>query len=289
MTPYLFGLLMWLTMTPAADLSAATTAPPTRTSASTRWTKTTATTIGSTTTTARTTTTGVATTMAMAPAAAALPPTALGAPAPAPAPASAAPVALTADAVVGKVQAFYEKTKDFKASFTQVYFHKVYKREMKSKGLVYFKKPGLMRWEYTEPEPKLFVGDGKTLWVHEKTEATCYKSPLDESTLPTSITFLMGKGDLRAEFDAALLPDHPLAKKGYYVLELTPRKDAGHYKKVQLVVNPTTFLVEQTLVYDPTGNINTIVFGKPEIDSGLDPKLFSFVPPPGCDVVDLPK
>ncbi len=93
----------------------------------------------------------------------------------------------------------------------------------------------------------------------------------------------MGKGDLRSEFTTKLI-DEP---KGAYVLELTPKKGTGHYKKLILIVNAATFFVEQTVVYDPTGNTNHIVFGKVETGTGLDPKLFVFDVPPGVKVIEM--
>jgi outer membrane lipoprotein carrier protein len=258
MTPYLFSLMMWLTMTPASAL-----VPPAPKARLPRGPDVVFVSPG----------VGGA---AGAPATAA----------PAPVPVTAAPVLSPADEIVAKVQAVYEKTLAFKAAFTQIYSHKVYKRDMKSTGIVYFKKPGLMRMEYTTPEKKIFIADGKFFWMYEPAEDSAIKAPLDDSTLPTSITFLMGKGDLRTEFEAKLLADHPLGAKGALVLELTPRGSTAHYKKLQLVVNPTTWFVEETLVFDPTGNVNHIVFGKPDLDGGLDPKLFVFDVPPGVKVVE---
>lgn len=258
MTPYLFSLMMWLTMTPATELHAGPGKP------------------------ARSGATAAPSVSVTAAPGSAAPATATATAAPAAAPAPASP----ADEIVAKVQAVYEKTFAFKAAFTQIYTHKVYKRDMKSTGVVYFKKPGLMRMEYTTPEKKVFVADGKFFWMYEPAEDSAIKAPLDDTTLPTSITFLMGKGDLRTEFEAKLLTGHPLGAKGAFVLELTPRGSTAHYKKLQLVVSPTTYFVEETLVFDPTGNVNHIVFGKPDLDGGLDPKLFIFDVPPGVKVVE---
>ena len=33
-------------------------------------------------------------------------------------------------------------------------------------GVVYLKKGGKLRWEYTQPTPQEIVSDGKTLWVY---------------------------------------------------------------------------------------------------------------------------
>ena len=192
---------------------------------------------------------------------------------------------LTADDVVARVQAFYEKTIDYSAEFDQTYTYKVYKRKKESKGRVYFKKPGKMRWEYSSPEPKVFVGDGTTLWVYDPAAKSVLKSSMSASTLPTSITFLMGTGDLRSEFRAKLLKDHPLASDAIYVLELDPIKDHGHYQKVQLVVSAKSFMVLRTIVFDPTGNVNDIKFRGAKIDASVADSVFKFDVPPGVEVI----
>ena len=59
--------------------------------------------------------------------------------------------------LVDRVQAVYEKTQDFKASFRQDYLYKAFKRVQTSTGTVTYRKPALMRWEYETPSPKTFV------------------------------------------------------------------------------------------------------------------------------------
>ena len=64
-------------------------------------------------------------------------------------------------ALVDRVQAFYEKTQDFTAKFKQDYTYKAFQRTQSSSGQVTFKKPGLMRWEYQLPSPRIFVLSGE--------------------------------------------------------------------------------------------------------------------------------
>src|SRR5579864_9406776 len=53
--------------------------------------------------------------------------------------------------LVDRVQAFYEKTSDFKASFKQVYTYTSARRTQVSTGKVTFLKPAMMRWDYQAP------------------------------------------------------------------------------------------------------------------------------------------
>src|SRR6187399_572631 len=68
---------------------------------------------------------------------------------PAPAPAPAKPAAPSAaDRIADRVQAFYDKTKTFKAAFKQVYTAKAYNKTKEANGSVIFQKPGKMSWRY---------------------------------------------------------------------------------------------------------------------------------------------
>ena len=80
-----------------------------------------------------------------------------------------------ADEILAGIQSFYGQTADLKSDFIQTYTYKVYNRTQISKGRVFFKKPGMMRWDYAEPTPKVFVADGETLWVYEPNENQVWK------------------------------------------------------------------------------------------------------------------
>src|SRR5262249_43161783 len=125
--------------------------------------------------------------------------------------------------IVDKMQKFYERTQDFKADFRQVQTDKVFGRKRVFDGTVKFKKPGKMRWDYKTPEKKLFVSDGKTLWLYEPEDNQAFKQSLTDSALPTAVTFLSGQGKLEKEFDVTMAegPDAE-AEAGDYAIRLSP-------------------------------------------------------------------
>jgi outer membrane lipoprotein carrier protein len=195
---------------------------------------------------------------------------------------SASLAAPTVDEVVAGIQSFYQTATDLKADFTQTYTYKVYARKQVSKGAVYFKKPRKMRWDYKSPQPKVFVADGKTLWVYEPEENQVFKRSLNNSQLPVALTFMGGEGDLSAEFNTALVDD-PDEKT--WLVELVPKKDAGDYQKLHLRVDRATFAVQSSTVIDPVGNINHVAFGGVQTNAGLPDSGFVFVPPEGVRVI----
>ncbi len=191
----------------------------------------------------------------------------------------------TAAEVVEAIQAFYESTEDYQASFSQVYKNKLYDEEKKSTGKVYLKRPGKMRWEYKKPTVKLFVSDGKTLWVWEAEPNQVFKQDLAASDLPTAISFLMGEGDLEKDFTYKLVPNEKAAQKGMTVLELVPRQPSTQYKKLLFMVDSKTYEVKRTIVIDQAGNTNSMRFEKVKTNQGISDKKFEFKMPKGATLV----
>lgn len=200
--------------------------------------------------------------------------------------ASEPPTGPTASEVVDEVQKFYEGTQDYQASFSQVYKNKLMNETKKSSGKVYIKRPGKMRWEYAKPNKKLFVSDGATLWVYEQEANQVYKQDLKDSDLPTAISFLMGKGDLKKDFTYKLVDNAKAADQGMLVLELVPKSPTTHYKKLLFMVDAQTYQVKRTIIIDASGNTNSMRFEKIKTNKGIKDSKFSFKMPKGATLVD---
>ena len=83
------------------------------------------------------------------------------------------------------------------ADTLQVLFRESYTRTghapKSESGVLELRKPGRMRWEYTDPKGKLAVGDGKVFWMYTPSENRVDKMPLRETDdLQAPIAFLLG-------------------------------------------------------------------------------------------------
>src|SRR5215471_9881004 len=188
--------------------------------------------------------------------------------------------------IVDKMQKFYERTQDFKAEFRQIQFEKVFGRKRVYDGSVKFKKPGKMRWDYKTPEKKLFVSDGKTLWLYEPEDNQAFKQSLTESALPTAVTFLSGQGKLDKEFDVTMAEAGDAeVEAGDYAIKLTPKQPTAQYKYIVLVVDPKDFHVKQSVIHDTQNNTNQVSFNKVELNTKIPDGQFNWSPPAGVKVV----
>src|ERR1700689_4078365 len=64
--------------------------------------------------------------------------------------------------IVHDMEARYHGAKTLKAIFLERYSEGRTTARVES-GTAYFSRPGRMRWEYEEPEKKLFLSDGRTV------------------------------------------------------------------------------------------------------------------------------
>ena len=188
--------------------------------------------------------------------------------------------------IVDRVQKFYERTQDFKADFRQTLINQAFGRKQVSDGTVRFKKPGKMRWDYATPEKKLFVSDGKVLWMYEPEDHQAFRQSLGDSTLSSALTFLAGQGRLDKEFDVAMAEDPAhFGEPGDHVIRLTPKTPTARYKSIVLDVDPRTFQVKQTFIFDTQNNINQVSFSKVMLNQKINDARFTWSPPPGTKIV----
>jgi chaperone LolA len=65
--------------------------------------------------------------------------------------------------IVDGVERSFARMKDFSSDFIQIFQDSLNRKQQES-GHLYLMRPRMMRWEYKNPEDKLFVSDGKTVY-----------------------------------------------------------------------------------------------------------------------------
>jgi outer membrane lipoprotein carrier protein len=192
--------------------------------------------------------------------------------------------------VVERVQKRYDAAKDFRARFNQTLTNAAFGRKSSSAGEVLLKKPGRMRWNYAQPEPKMYLADGNTLWLFEPEDKQAFKQDLKSSQLPAALAFLAGQGKLAAEFDIVLAdPKTPYGTPGDYRLSLSPKMPQAQVKTILFVVDPKTFNVRESVITDQQANINDLLFSDIRTNTNLPDATFRWAPPAGVRLIDASK
>lgn len=191
--------------------------------------------------------------------------------------------------IVSKVQKNYQSMKDYSAKFNQETKIKAYPRPQYAKGEVYYKKPGKMRWDYTEPEKKEIVTDGKTLWMYTPSLDQVIKADYaktDQSRIATA--FLSGMGSLKRDFEISLAEDEKKNGNDSYSLSLVPKEGTDSIKVLVLTVDRKTFQLKKSKTIDLYDNVTIVTYFDYKINSGLEDSVFDFHPPEGVDIVTPP-
>lgn len=189
----------------------------------------------------------------------------------------------TAEQVAAALQSKYDKIRDFTADFTQQYESGVLKRKLSEKGKVQVKKPGKMRWDYSEPEKKIFVSDGSQIYLHIPADNQVTVSPVpkqDEAT--TAVLFLVGKGSLTRDFNVSFAQQAP---PGTSALRLDPKLPERDYDWLEVVVDQATLQIRSLKAADRQGGQSTFHFSNFKENVGLSDKTFAFSIPRGADVI----
>jgi outer membrane lipoprotein carrier protein len=194
---------------------------------------------------------------------------------------------VTGQSVLTEVQKRYEGTNDLEATFLQEYVGKVMKQHLKREGKVYFKKKGMMRWDYRIPDQK-FISDGTTLWFYQAEENQVFVSDISKVIKEkTPLAFLAGEGDLSRDFKLLNFNESVSQKEENFVLELTPKEPDAVLSKLTLTVDKKTYIVVQTDVIDGLGNVTRTRFIDIKTNVGLTDSFFHFTIPPGTEVLKM--
>lgn len=198
-------------------------------------------------------------------------------------PASVADLSL--DQVVEKLQENYEKIKTYRADFSQELFSTAQGRVVtRGEGAVVYKKPGMMKWEYTLPEEHVYIIKGDTIWDYSPEDSEAYVLPVGDALYKS---FLLGLGDISADFEISFHAGRKKDRQGRFQLDLVPREKKARETigTITIKVSPEDFLVRETQLVDPLGNRNTIRFKNMKMNPEVNKEEFEFQPPPGTEVI----
>jgi outer membrane lipoprotein-sorting protein len=220
--------------------------------------------------------------------------------------ARAAEISAQAAPIVQQLEARYHGAHTLKAVFLERYSEGPTVDRVES-GTAYFSRPGRMRWEYEEPEQKLFLSDGKTVWFYVPADHTVTRAPVKESSdWRTPLALLTGKADLEklcARIEIA--GDRRAAAPGDVVLRCVPRGaasgpgaaqasdaeplspgDTANIRDILLEVNPRDGWLESVLIRQAGDVEMEYRFGRWQENLALPEVLFHFVAPEGVAIVE---
>ena len=187
--------------------------------------------------------------------------------------------------VMVQLQARYAALGDFSADFAHTYAGGVLSVTDTEYGTVHVKKPGRWRFDYTDPEPKLFVCDGALIHSYFPADRQVIVSQLPtDGGASTPALFLAGVGDLQRDFTAEFAePPDPTDQA--WIVRLTPIRNDADYEHLTLTLDPDSLAIRQMATTDFQGGVSTYTFSNLKENRGLSDTFFAFAVPPGVEVL----
>jgi len=187
----------------------------------------------------------------------------------------------TADELIQKVQQRYNSARTLSVDFVEKYSILGHARPPEA-GTLTLRKQGKMRWDYRRPEGKLFLSDGKSVYLYTATDNRVEKVPLkDTEDMRAPLAFLLGRLDMKKEFrDFAVRPD-----EGGTWLDAGAKSDRVPYQSVEMLIAPDG-AVRELKVVGRDQSLLAYDFSNEKLNPPVSDQAFHFTIPPGAEVVD---
>lgn len=194
--------------------------------------------------------------------------------------------AQTAQEVALRVENALRSYRSFQANFEQFYYSATISTPLHEKGKLYFKKPNLMKWEYQDPEEKVFLIKDDLFWDYNKEEKQLIKYDLSQGEQNTEvISLLSGKVSLLDNYSVELNP-FPTENANTIQIKLTPKDEEFADTFLLLEIDEKTWFIQTLISFDWTGNRTEFRFSKIKTNVTLPNKTFELRVPPDVEIIE---
>jgi outer membrane lipoprotein carrier protein len=192
----------------------------------------------------------------------------------------AAGIALPADTSLTRtlrgVEDRYNRAQTLQIAFNEAYTAqgKTWKPES---GTIFLRKPGRMRWEYDSPKGKVFLSDGKFVYLITPDSNRVQKMKAKETEdMRAPLAFLLGRLHFEKDFQ------NFQSRQDGAVTAITaePKSADLAYTKVEFAVSPD-FQIRRLQVTGQDHSVHEFKFDQEKMNPPLNGKLFEFQLPPG--------
>lgn len=179
-----------------------------------------------------------------------------------------------------------EATVTLRARFVQTRVLTAIEEEERSSGVLYYRKPDRLRWEYSAPHRSWTVIAGDRGWAVFPDIRQVQRFEVGRSRaegLLSTIGFGACGPGLAKAFETTLAS----GAGGAPVLSLTPRRPelAASITRIELTLDPNDHLPRDILLHDTTGDTTRIELSDVRSGVAIEGSLFQFAAPEGYSVV----
>jgi outer membrane lipoprotein carrier protein len=184
------------------------------------------------------------------------------------------------NALLKGIEQRYNHAKTLQVQFSEAYSVGGQARKSEA-GVLTLRKPGRMRWDYTAPPGKLFLSDGKEVYLYTPESHRVEKTPLKETEdMHGPVAFLLGKLDFAKEFrEFAVKPDG-----ANYIVTAKAKTNKLPYERVEMTVTPD-YQIQRLVINGQDQSILSFRFAEEKLNPAVEESQFKFQMPPGATLV----
>jgi len=184
-------------------------------------------------------------------------------------------------AILKTLESRYNQAQSLQVQFSETYSG-AGRAPKTEAGTLFLRKPGRMRWEYSSPAGKLFVSDGKIVYLYLPGSGRVQKMNLKQTEdMRAPLAFLLGKLNFEKEFQH--IEAMPVADGTRITAD--PKAANLPYSKVEFLVTPA-FEIQKLQITAQDGSVLDFTFNAERLNPPVADKLFKFTIPAGAEVVE---
>ena len=185
------------------------------------------------------------------------------------------------ETLLNGVELRYNRAKTLKVVFHESYTATGHPRQTESGDLT-LRKPGRMRWDYSTPIGKLFLSDGKDVYLYTPDAHRVERMKLKESDdMRAPLAFLLGKLDFQREFrDFIVSPQAP-----FWKITAKAKSDKLPYEHIEMLI-ATDYSIQRLIITGQDNSILDFQFEREQVNPTVNDALFKFQMPPGATLVN---
>lgn len=187
----------------------------------------------------------------------------------------------TAQSLAQRVDKHYNALHSLSVHFTQKYDGMGMRRE--ESGTLLLKKPGKMRWTYSQPAGKLFVLDDKDAYFYSPGDTEIPRvsaKRLDDLRSP--LRFLLGHTELAKELSNLQIAP---AENGAYTLSGIPKNMEQRITAFSITASAEG-VIQSMRIEETDGAVNTFLFSDEKPNAPATDADFIFHAPAGTHMID---
>ena len=177
--------------------------------------------------------------------------------------------------VLAKMDQSSKALRSLQCDFIQSKRMKILSKEMQSKGILYFKKPDKIRWQYTSPYDYTFIMNGDKVQI--KSAKSTKNIDVQGNKIFRQITTIIlntvtGAGSMNsADFNVELYKSGDI-----YFAKMQPKKKEVKqvYSSIEVYFNSALTMVDTIKMIEKSGEHTVIKLVAPKINAAMNESVF---------------